>query len=429
VTQAMRASPRPWIMCFQGTSQEEHRGRTIKSLLYEIQGKLGIADATSARDVVVKAVRETGIADVHATLHSTVFALCHHLGISTLESEHQPLVLSSCLKSEFDGIYEYVGDANGRPHWAQPGRQGRHLFFGCNHMWLLRRRFILSDPNASAFFDPFEEAGGEGEKGPEGPSAQAGIGGQRPLAGRLEFKWWVQGAWMASAVNIQRGTPCPGPEPKGDGATGSGNALPQAELSAVAETDMRVKIIQHSKWEKAEKAAAHFMNDEAKCGLVIDVKGHTSPLGEHVIAVFHDPRTRGGGSYTLRSKDIRDLQQVIDRGSNHSGRQFSAFVAATLSPKASKDMKTLRYLLVSGGIAVPRGRSSDHLGSPTEIRHCVVEAPGWEVGVAQCQHQCSVISRAGGLIIDVDVMAVVRPAAAAAAAAAAPPSVANSPVY
>eukprot|EP01047_Picozoa_sp_COSAG01_P003655 COSAG01_NODE_110_length_25904_cov_154.158806_17_plen_769_part_00 len=87
-------------------------------------------------------------------------------------------------------------------------------------------------------------------------------------------------ATIAVATNIQRGTPCPGPKPKGNGATGSGNALPQAELSAVAETDMRVKIIR-AWWLKDSAIVSKVANL-----LRGEIRGEELTIGLIIVAVM-----------------------------------------------------------------------------------------------------------------------------------------------
>ena len=64
----------------------------------------------------------------------------------------QSLTLSSSYIPQFDGHYQCVGQANGKPHWENRS-SGMHLYFGPKGMWLLRSQFTPQNPTASAFCD------------------------------------------------------------------------------------------------------------------------------------------------------------------------------------------------------------------------------------------------------------------------------------
>jgi uncharacterized protein YbdZ (MbtH family) len=71
------------------------------------------------------------------------------------EEELSPCSLrfAQCLVSKFDGDYELVGQANGRPHWScdDGTAGGLHLYWGPQGLWLLRSVFDPASKSCSAY--------------------------------------------------------------------------------------------------------------------------------------------------------------------------------------------------------------------------------------------------------------------------------------
>jgi hypothetical protein len=149
----MRNTRKPWTTTFECDEVRAHRLRTINSLLDEIRSKLDINPASTVQETISAAISQTGASDANQTLHHTISILCHRLQIDVENEPPKVVLLGGCKKPDFDGHYSYVDHANGRPHWAKSGHTARHLYYGSNDMWLLRKSFDINDPNASAFLD------------------------------------------------------------------------------------------------------------------------------------------------------------------------------------------------------------------------------------------------------------------------------------
>jgi hypothetical protein len=96
--------------------------------------------------------------------------------------EGQPLTLSKSYINNFDGDYQYVDQANGKPHWKSDS--GMHLYWGPRQMWLLRSRFTPDNPTASAFCDE-----------------------EDIFMGDNDFQWSTTTSWVASVLRIEPGPP------------------------------------------------------------------------------------------------------------------------------------------------------------------------------------------------------------------------------
>lgn len=157
----MRETPKPWIMTFDSLDDHAHHGRTLKSLVDDIREKLGIQPELSIKAAVEEALVRSETHDIHDTLLHKVHAVCHQLGISTEAQVPESVLISKCYKEDFNGTYDFVDHANGRPHWVQTAAGGakRHLYFGSNDMWLLRTshadKLDLLQPSASDFLHRF----------------------------------------------------------------------------------------------------------------------------------------------------------------------------------------------------------------------------------------------------------------------------------
>ena len=235
----MTATPRPWFLTFQMTDAEEHDGRSFRNLVDAIQQNLDIDPGLSIKDTVAEAIRLSGVANMQQSLHSTVLSLCYHLKINPSAEPIPSIYLSGCLNGEFDAKYDYIGEANGKPHWASAD-DAKHLFYGCNYMWLLRRTFELGDPNATAFFEP--------------PTEDTDL-----HEGQLEFCWFDadSASWTQSCVTIGFGSPL-------EGSPNDTEALTAVELSVPGQLHatntpmavsqrMRIKVLQEKSWERVER--------------------------------------------------------------------------------------------------------------------------------------------------------------------------------
>ena len=69
------------------------------------------------------------------------------------ELASESLKFANCLVPKFDGVYELVGQANGRPHWeCDDGTAGGlHLYWGPQGLWLLRSVFDPDSKSCSAY--------------------------------------------------------------------------------------------------------------------------------------------------------------------------------------------------------------------------------------------------------------------------------------
>ena len=71
------------------------------------------------------------------------------------EEELSPCSLrfAQCLVSKFDGVYELIGQANGRPYWScdDGTAGGLHLYWGPQGLWLLRSVFDPTSKSCSAY--------------------------------------------------------------------------------------------------------------------------------------------------------------------------------------------------------------------------------------------------------------------------------------
>ena len=94
----------------------------------------------------------------------------------------QPLTLSNSYIKNFDGDYQYVGQANGKSHWKSDS--GMHLYWGPNGSWMLRSKFMPDSPDASAFCDE-----------------------EDIFMGKNVFQWSGPTSWVASALQIDPGPP------------------------------------------------------------------------------------------------------------------------------------------------------------------------------------------------------------------------------
>jgi hypothetical protein len=123
--------------------------------------------------------------------------------VGLIPLDGQPLVLSNSFIPNFDGEYQHVGLANGKPHWQS--KSGMHLFWGPRQMWHLRIRFTPDAPMCSAFCTD-----------------------EQLLYGSNDFQWSKGTWWVASPLQIAAGPTEPACDPRSgttnvDMAAGAGS--------------------------------------------------------------------------------------------------------------------------------------------------------------------------------------------------------------
>lgn len=409
VSALMRATPRPWKMSFQMPDHHRHEGRTLRSMVDDIRLELGIDSTLSIVESVNKAVEITKVADAHSTLHHRCCAVCHHLGIDTENEPVKPLRLIGCLKPDYNGEYVFVGEANGRPHWQST--TGYHLWWG-QGKWLLRRKFDPKNANATAFHDP--------------PDANSEV----PM-GQTEWMWFdpPTNDWVSNLVDIEESDshslkrggmlgrhdslrrpqldfearqPEPEPEPESDVSlqeTAEDEELPST-MSIPAGAQMACRVFKDPKgrWDGTVKTAAEFLKSLRGC--VMDVKAHIDTSGQSVVMILYDPKGKTRERVNLQTTTTKALN-VADALKKLNSKSSLGLVSLSLTPKSggvSADRKTLQQLVCTGAPA----RVPYTVGYP--IKSDFVGSYVWEEAVKQCQERCNVITAAGGVIVDVDMV-------------------------
>ena len=335
------ATARPWKMSFQTPDGYLHEGRTLRSMVDALRSELGhrgqhIEASLPIIATVDRAVEITGVPDVHRTLYAKACAVCHHLDIDTENEPIKPLTLSGCLKSEFNGDYVFVGEANGRPHWRQPTTDGRHLYWGSNGMWLLRKTFQVDNAQATAFYEPPEPDGEEPAAEERGEMSVVA-----PL-GHTEWMWYDTKTkeWQHSLVLIETSSEyygtssLPRSAPEGPGRAGArqlefGDEAAGGAEQASEDSDepsslpppavtrkVRCFVEDKAKWDRVIKAAQAFLARPP--GRIVDVKCHINGANQCVVMVMYE---EGGGD-----QNYGDFLLVAIKNQNAADRALDAVV-------------------------------------------------------------------------------------------------------